>query len=341
MNSERRHELQKNELADALAVFFKKIEPYAPAILTGLIVLVIAALTFGYLQSRAANQRSDATLSYLLYSNQADLDALAGVERDYPGTPAATLALLAKADIELAEGIDGMYTLRDKSIAQLESAAVDYQQVLEETEEPLIRSRAALGLARAQESLGNVEEAIDAYRQVIEAAETEAMIEAAEERIAQLERPETQEFLAWFAEQKPELIDPAASPDVPSVDLLPDTPDISLPQTAPPAAPSPAAEMTVPAAEDTDEPTAEDGADEAAEPEEAETEMQLPPASEPAEDMPAEEMPAEETPAEETPAEETPAEDTPAEDAPAEETPVEEVSADEDGPTELAPATGE
>lgn len=345
MNSERRHELQKNELADALGGFLKKLEPYAPAILTGVVVVVIAALTVGYLRSRSADQRSDATLTYLLYAGQSNLDALAGVEKNFPGTQPAALAVLAKADIELAEGIDGMFTLREKSIGQLEAAVVDYKQVLAEVKDPLVQSRASLGLARAHEALGNVDEAIAAYEQVIAHEESDAMVQAAEQQIASLKSSDTQQFLAWFAEQKPELMDPAASPEMPSTNMLPDVPDMTLPQT--PAAPEPPATPETPETPDaTAEPASPDAATEP-----AEGEMKLPPAEEaPSETPAAEETPAEETTpaAEDAPAEEKApaAEEAPA--AEAEETPateqpavVEEVPETEDGPTELAPATGE
>ncbi|QDS95625.1 hypothetical protein FF011L_44230 [Roseimaritima multifibrata] len=245
MNSERRHELQKNELADALGGYWKKVEPYAPAILTGVIAVVVAALTIGYLQSRSANQRSDATLTYLIHSGQANTESLANVALNYPGTQAASLALLAKADIELAEGSEGMFTVRKQSVAQLEQAVEDYRQVLGQVEDTLLRSRASLGLARSLEALGDVEGALAAYEQVVAADESAAMVKAAEQRIASLNRPETVEFLTWFGEQDPETTAPAETPGMPDSATLPDAPDMEIPENfavEPPANEKPAVE---------------------------------------------------------------------------------------------------
>lgn len=229
MKSERRHELQQNELADALGRFIKKAEPYAPIVLTAIVAAVIVVVAVGYFQSRAASQRSDATLLYLLNAGQGDPAALGDIAASYPNTKASQLAKLSQADVYLAQGIEAMFTDRELATTGLQDAVATYEDVLDSAEVKIIRSRAALGLARAHEALGETDAAVEAYQQVIEIEESDAMVEFANQRITSLEREDTQEFLTWFGEQRPTSADPSLPPGTPETGGLPAMPDISIP----------------------------------------------------------------------------------------------------------------
>ena len=236
MKSERRHQLQQNELADALGSFIDRSRPYAPAVITVVVVLVLVVLGWGFFQSLSANKRSEATLSYLLETGQSDPEALSRIADEFAGTQAALLARLTEADTQLAMGIQALYTDRDEAAGRLEDAVAAYRSVLEaDPQSKLIRSRATFGLAQALESTpGQAEEARQLYQQVVELNESEAIVEAAQQGIARLKRPEIQEFLAWFGEHRPQPAEASLPPDLPDSALLPDNPDLQLPETSPP-----------------------------------------------------------------------------------------------------------
>ena len=97
------------------------------------------------------------------------------------------------------------------------------------SQDRLLRSRGQFGIARAAEALGNLDEAIEEYKKVIEINESEAMNKKAEERIDVLSKPETKAFVSWFADQDFSPPDPSLPPRLPSGEALPELPDFSLP----------------------------------------------------------------------------------------------------------------
>lgn len=301
MKSERRHHLQQNELAGHLGKARHWIEPYTVPLLAGVVVIILGVLVFGFFRSRSDNQRSDATLGLLLSTAQEDAEAYNLVSTDFAGTPPAVIASLAKADAFLREGIEAMYTDRELSKSRLEDAEAAYREVIDETKTTLLKSRAYYGLAQTLETQGNLEAAIEAYQQVIQVHESEAMVQVAEDRIAALERPGTQEFVSWFAEQKPTAFDPGAPPGMPDASSLPEMPDFTLPGLNPSAVTPPAnpADATSEAADD-DPAATEQLAAESPVTEEPVTEEPL--TEEPLTEEPVTEEPTAEEPAVEEPA---------------------------------------
>jgi tetratricopeptide (TPR) repeat protein len=93
----------------------------------------------------------------------------------------------------------------------------------------LLRSRGQFGIARAAEALGKLDEAVEEYKKVIEINESEAMTKKAQERIDSLSKPETKEFVSWFADQDFSPADPSLPPALPGNESLPDLPDFKLP----------------------------------------------------------------------------------------------------------------
>jgi len=238
MNSERRHELQQNALADLLGAQIKKIEPYTKLIAVGLSIAVLGAIAFGFYRSAAVGARSDATLELLQNSGAVDPEALASVGERYADTGAGALAKLLQADALLSEGIAGLFNDREAAEGQLDEALKQYTQVAQTSKDALLRSRAHFGVARTLESKGEVDKAVSAYNRVIDIGESDAIATAARNRIEHLKSPMTQEFFAWFAKQDFTPPDPTAPPALPSGVSLPDLPDLDLPDVSPLNVPS-------------------------------------------------------------------------------------------------------
>lgn len=238
MDNERRHQLQQNELADQLDKAKTWIEPYVAPILVGVIAITLIGIVVNFIQSQRSSGRSEATVDLLFStavgpSGEEDPEVFDRVAKNFPGTAPGDVALISKADVLLAQGIDALFRDRSEAETLLTDAASAYEKVLETTTVSLLKSRAQFGLAQALESQSKVKEAIDAYEKVVLLDESEGMTEVAQSRIAMLSRPDTAAFASWFAEQKPQAFDPATPPGMPDFGGLPGMPSIQLPGVDP------------------------------------------------------------------------------------------------------------
>lgn len=221
MKKDRDQELESNLVGDALANFYKKIEPYSKLILAGFVAIVVSLVGYGIYSSGQAAKRSDATLQLLMNNPE--------VASQYPGTVAAAWSLLDQGNENLALGIRALYQDRDEAETLLEQARDLFKQARSSSEDVTLVSRANFGVALASESIGEIDEAIDAYEKCIDTNESEQMTEVAQERIDALSLPSNQEFLVWFGEQDFAPADPSTPPELPSSSTLPDLPNLDLP----------------------------------------------------------------------------------------------------------------
>lgn len=339
MNSERRHELQENELASVIDRINAKIEPYSKPIAAIVAIAFIGLLGWGFYSSLQAEHRSDATYQLIEGSVRGDSETLATVAATYPDTPMAAWARLYQGSQKMGAGINALFTSRDEAEELLNEASSAYEEALSLSDDTLIQSRAHYGLARIAESLGKTDEAIAHYEATMDAGESVEMMTESQQRIKLLSKPAAKNFLAWFDEQDFTTADPSLPPSLPSDQMLPDLPDLNFPDfemSGPPAAESAqeeamdeaAAVQTETAAEAAQSPTSEKPAAEkpAEEPAAAEkraaeappaeappmTEETSPPAAEPAAEPaePTAEKPAGEKPAGEESAPESASDDS-------------------------------
>ena len=154
MKSERRHQLQHNELADQIDKARHWLEPY---LIPGLLAVTAISLVFAgysYFSTLATNERSQATFD-LLFGTRVepgvgeDAEAYERIAKDFPGEPAAQIASLLMADQLLQKGIDALYRDRDEAKGLLADAESGYREVLANTKENLLKTRAQYGLAMA------------------------------------------------------------------------------------------------------------------------------------------------------------------------------------------------
>lgn len=227
--NDRRHELQQNDLAIYLGRINQAIEPYSKAIAVVVGGLVVAAIGWVLYSSQQTGQRSDATLNLIEAMDGQDPEILKGVSEQYGDTLPGQWAKLYQANQYLADGVDSLFADRDNAVALLGDAKMAYEKSLVGATDPLLVSRAHFGLARTHESMGELAEAVSEYKKVIEAGESDAMIEKATNRIAALEKPATKDFLAWFADQDFSPADPSLPPSLPGSESLPDLPDMNMP----------------------------------------------------------------------------------------------------------------
>ncbi|EMI54577.1 tetratricopeptide repeat protein [Rhodopirellula sallentina] len=230
MNSERRHELQENELAHALDKINKRIDPYSKPIAAAVAAGFIGLLGWGFYSSTQTEKRSDATYQLIEGSIRGDSEILAAVAASYPNTPMAAWSRLYQGSQKMGAGMNALFTSRDEAEELLDEASSAYNEAISLSNEPVIQSRAHFGLARIAEALGNTDDAISNYEAVMAASESDAMVEEAQNRIEILSKPASKEFLAWFGEQDFSPADPSLPPSLPSDQMLPDLPDLDFPE---------------------------------------------------------------------------------------------------------------
>ncbi|EMI21715.1 hypothetical protein RMSM_01355 [Rhodopirellula maiorica SM1] len=316
MKSERRHELQENILANYLARINQSIEPYSRPIGIAVALLLVGGIGYAIYSSKVSEDRSQATFELLMQqTGSQDPEGLASVSVKYPNTPAAAWAHLYQGSALLAQGTRSLYVNRMDAEDELNGASKAFRNAISEGKNDLLLSRANFGIARSEEALGNLDKAIAAYKECARIGESEEMVEACEERIAALSKESTKDFLAWFKDQDFSPSDPSAPPSLPSGAMLPEMPDLDLPDLGGASDEEPGDGLNLP----------ED---------DAEMTDQAAVTEKPAEEAPAEGKPAEEKTAEETPAEEKPAEEMPAGDE-------KPAADDEDAAEEKAPAAEE
>jgi hypothetical protein len=229
MSSERRHQLEHNELAAWLAKVNKSIEPYSKLIAILVSVGIVALIGWSFMSTESLAKRSDATLQLIQAAAGGDAEILMQVSDTYPDTQAGNWARLYQGQQLLSQGIQALFRDRDQAEILLTDAQQALKSAVSSSNETLLVSRGHYGIAQACEALGDVDGAKTSYEQVVKVNESEAMVKRAEERIAALEKPQTQDFLAWFGEQDFSPPDPSLPPTLPGGNTLPEMPDLSLP----------------------------------------------------------------------------------------------------------------
>jgi hypothetical protein len=265
MKAERRHELKHNELADWLV---ERIDPARPhltgiALGIGVLVLVVLASTWYFRGEKAAT--ATAWSSYFqAFDDREPQKSLSNVAAAHSGSKAAWWALLSLGDLNLGDGEALLYSDRQQAQELLKKAEEAYKQV-EAADDPMLKTRARLGLAKVYESLLKPDEARKYYELIAETEKDSAIGKAAAEDAKRLKDSRQVAFLDWFAQQTPKRPGPlpGLGDDVPPLPgSLPARPDIGLPggvglgeigtgtpAAPPPSFPPPATDATPPAAD--------------------------------------------------------------------------------------------
>lgn len=206
MKSERRHELEQNELADWLAHKIEAVKPYQNAILGGLLLLVVVLLAYGVYARSTQTKEADGWNAFYAAlaqtrSSPADFDVVA---KQHSGTTAAQWANVMAADMYLGTGCDMLF--RDKTTARVDltEAQKRYEEVLASSNISMLRERATYGLARAVESQGvDLKEAIRRYEEVSTKWPNGAFAETSAQRAKDLSRQSTKWMYDQFAKYEP------------------------------------------------------------------------------------------------------------------------------------------
>lgn len=228
MDSEHRHELEENWLANWLAVKIDAIKPYAPAIGVGLVVLVAAWIGYEGWRSSQANARADRWQDYAraVDSRLPDLPLLRQAAEQNPGTAVEEWSQVTWADGRLYEAANLFFRDRTTANEALDDAVEVYEDLVGSSDN-IIAGRAAFQLARAYEMQGDLEKAREQYGRV-----TGPFASLAEQRAEELESDKVVESYEWITATT--TLPPSESGASGVGDLEPD--NLSLPETDPESA---------------------------------------------------------------------------------------------------------
>lgn len=214
MKSDRRHELQTNELANWIGRQYERHQGHLPTVLWGVLAVVAVIVLLGVWGSRSSNSIAGAWEEFYQIGN---VDAkvrpkrLKELAEKYPNTEIALWARLDLADQLCYDGHAKLDIDREIATTYLREAQQTYALILQSPKAlPEMIRRAALAEAKCWELLGDREKAIDTYKSVAKKFATSypELSQDAASRASDLEQPEAADFYKWLAEYKP----PASKP---------------------------------------------------------------------------------------------------------------------------------
>jgi len=220
MKGQRRHELERNELADWLAKTFAAIKPYQNAILGVVLLVVVATVGYSWWARQSAGGRAAGWDAFheafgRLSQGEASAADFESIADQHPDTDVALWARVLAGDLHLAVGCNMLFVNKGIANQELRDAEDDYLKVLNAKRSGSeFRERATFGLARARESQGNLQKAVEHYEEVRREWPDGAYAKAAAARLEDLKRLETRLLYDRFAEFHPKPA-PLLGPDVP------------------------------------------------------------------------------------------------------------------------------
>ncbi len=222
MKSERRHELEKNILADRLGGGLQAAQPVMPMILGAIAILVVGSLGWGIYSSTAKKKSASAWTEYYFNLTGSDPGQFVDVADDFPSSSAAGWARLTAGNMYLEQGVEAIYRNRAEGEKLLNQAIEAFEDTDLASAAPQLRHKSQFGLAQAYEALGDLDQAAKYYEQVSSSTAYPALVADAKERLTFVSSDAGKSFYAWF-----DTLDP--KPDAPI--QLPS--NLSLPPTSP------------------------------------------------------------------------------------------------------------
>jgi hypothetical protein len=223
-------EIEGNDLAQATISLVDRIRPHLTMLAAAVGVVFAGLAAWTLVSSQRDAERAQAWDACLTAVASRDAARLGDVAARYPGSSAAVWSQILLADSALAEG--GRLVLVDKTRGRerLQAAAELYAGVMGQKPAEMAAERAVFGLARARESLGELEAAKRGYEVLVAEHPASPLRTLAESRAVALARPAAAGWYDWF-----ESVDakPAATP------ATPETSPAVVPAAAPPAASGP------------------------------------------------------------------------------------------------------
>ena len=181
-------EIRDNDLAEKTIEIVDRLRPHLNTLLLAAAGLLLAAAGWVLVSSQSAATRSQSWDAYLAGLSSGEVQSFDEVIRRYPGTPAADWSRLVLADMALTEGTELLFVDKDRAPPRLQAAVDLYSAILGARPTGMLAERATFGLAKARESLGQLEEARRGYAAVAAEFPSGALAQLAADHAAELGR---------------------------------------------------------------------------------------------------------------------------------------------------------
>jgi hypothetical protein len=233
MKSERRHELQHNELAEWLFKAGQEVKPYQNYALAAVVAVVVLMAVYSVMSRASAAKNAQAWDELITSVDTQNTSSMTKVAETYPGTDVAYMASVVAADFGLAEGCEQRFANKAQAMKALSGAVASYSMVLDQCRTPSLIERATYGLARAKETQGDLGAATDLYGKVAAGKGTYAG--AASDRLQDLQLRDTKLMFDYLSHLDPK---PSFS-NQPGIGLSPNFGGETVPEEGPIVTPEP------------------------------------------------------------------------------------------------------
>lgn len=203
-------EIEGNDLAQATMSLVDRIRPHLITIAAAIGVAFAGLAAWTLVSSQRDAEKAQAWDACLSAVAARDAARLGDVASRYPGSAAAVWSQILLADNALAEGERMVLVDKVRGRERLQAAADLYAGVMVQRPAEMAAERAVFGLARARESLGELEAAKRGYEVLVAEHPASPLRALAEGRAVALARPATAGWYDWFQSID---VKPAATPE--------------------------------------------------------------------------------------------------------------------------------
>ncbi len=191
MKSERRHELQHNELAEWLFKTGEQVKPYQNLLVTAAVVIVVAIVGYSWWARHNTTRSNQAWTELSRAMDAGSPDMLGAVAEEYPDTVVGQTAEALLGDIRLFAACNQRFVSLTIAQRELKSAQECYSKILDKNLSEALRERATFGMARVRETEGKLDAAKRLYSDIVAQWPDGAYTGAAQRRLADFKEPET------------------------------------------------------------------------------------------------------------------------------------------------------
>lgn len=198
MQSDEVDESPDNDLAAAVATAWERLRPHLPAIAAVAGLAAAGLVGWSLVSSRQDAELARGWTECIDAVQQRDLARLGEVAERYRGTSAAAWSRLLLADAALDEGCTLVFSDRKAGLERLNTAAELYASLNADRPRGLAAERAIFGLAKANESLGNIADARRGYETLVSEYPSGPLRGLAESRARELGGESAARWYDWF-----------------------------------------------------------------------------------------------------------------------------------------------